>query len=80
MFQPFRAHKVLKWPTMTLNDVIIGQKSSKLANDISAGNFRTNGTNVRYKQDKNFLNEQICRIHVFGEVSSKMAIYGAFRP
>ena len=46
---------------MTLNDVTIGQKSSKLANDISAGNFRTNGTNVRYKQDKNFLNKQITR-------------------
>ena len=59
--QSLLSHKVIKWPTMTLNDVIIGQKSSKLANDISAGNFRTNGTNVRYKQDKNFLNEQIIR-------------------
>ena len=60
IFQSLLSHKIIKLPTMTLNDVIIGQKSSKLAND-RQGNFRTNGTNVRYKQDKNFLNKQITR-------------------
>ena len=63
MFQPFRANRVIKWPTMTLSDVISGEKSSKLANDISAGNF-TNGTNVRYKRDNSFLNKQITPTHL----------------
>ena len=45
---------------MTLNDVIIGQKCSKLAND-RQGNFKTNGTNFRYKLDTSFLNERITR-------------------
>ena len=60
----FLSRKVIKWPTMTLNDVIIGRKSSKLAKDISAGNFRTNGINIRYKRDKSFQNKQITRTNL----------------
>ena len=60
IFQSLLSHKVIKWPTMTLNDVIIGQKSSKVAND-RQGNFRTNGINVRYKRETSFLNERITR-------------------
>ena len=60
MFQSLLSHKVIKWPTMTLNDVIIGHKSSELAND-RQGNFRTNGINLRYKRDTSFLDERITR-------------------
>ena len=69
IFKSLLSYKVIKWPAMTLNDVIIGRKSSKLANDISACNFRTNGRNARYKCDKSFLSKslvQICKSHVFG--------------
>ena len=39
-------------------------KSSKLAKHISAGNFRTNGINIRYNRDKSFRNKQITRTNL----------------